>query len=168
MGSEVDRETEQGTVVDETVIGEEVEKSILCGDEGGDKENVQEAEVDDENDDDDDPVVDVRNRRRQPQTRHVLSDSEDDNDDEEDFVACRSRQTTVEMPPPLTSTRPPFRKGNSTISNWAQEVVDLTSSPEPPASFVLPPPARARTASFAASSRPTSSASNDAGAHLHL
>jgi hypothetical protein len=71
-----------------------------------------------------------------------------------------------EMPLPLVSARPPHRKGHSTISNWAQDVIDLTSSPEAPASFVLPPPSTTRPTSSDVSSRPTTSSTNDAGGFL--
>ena len=175
-------EAEVETVVDVgTVVDEEVEKSIICGEDervtdDGDKENTE--NVEDDEDEDDEPVVASRQRRRQPQARRrVVSDTEEEESEEEEY--CTSSQgkgstldvipeSAMTMPPPPTSMRSPHRKGHSMISNWAQEVVDLTSSPEPPASFELQPPTRIRTASFAASSRPTSSASNDADAMLHL
>lgn len=168
-------EVEQETVLDEGI--EEVEKSIMCGDEKGNEENIREVE-EEETDEDEEPVVAVRMRRLQRPARRMVSDTEEDEDENEQVaIKSRSRNTSAqeavpkpstEMPPPLTSLRLPFRKGHSTISNWAQEVIDLTSSPEPPASFVLPPPTRVRTASFAASCRPTSSASADVAAMLHL
>jgi hypothetical protein len=189
VGRKIGMKVESESVVDrETVVDEEeLEKSVFCGDEEGledevDKENVQdiqieEEEEDDDEDEDDEPVVASRQRRRQPQARRVVSDSEEEDSEEDEPVKSRQRiifsqeaapQPAMAMPPPLSSMRPPHRKGHSTISNWAQEVIDLTSSPEPPSSFELPPPARIRTASFAASSRPTSSASNDVDAMLHL
>ncbi|KAF2738325.1 hypothetical protein EJ04DRAFT_509730 [Polyplosphaeria fusca] len=68
-------------------------------------------------------------------------------------------------PPPNVASRPPFRKGHSMISNWAQDVIDLTESPEPPPSFDLP--TRMRSASLTGSaSRPTTSSSYDASAVL--
>jgi hypothetical protein len=173
---EVESVAEQATVEDEN----DMEKSIFCGDEEGpgesDKENTREVEEDDD-EEDNEPVVVTRQRWRQPQARRVISDDEEDDSEEEESAEVMQRNNSrqpvtlkpaMEMPPPLTSMRPPQRKGYSTVSNWAQEVVDLTSSPGPPASFVLAPPAQARTSSFAASSRPTSSASNDVDAMLHL
>jgi hypothetical protein len=72
-------------------------------------------------------------------------------------------EKTEGMPPPIISTRPRFRKGPSVISNWAQEVIDLTSSPEPPASFVI---GSTQPAIPSAASRPTTSSSNDGDAVL--
>lgn len=175
-GSEVGiwTEMDQETVIDET----EVEKSILCGDKEGvnaeDKENVRGNEENEE-EEEDEPVITIKNRRRLQQARRVLSDS--DEEDEEDDGSTKETSlkahaqkphanSATDMLPPLVSTRLPFRKGHSTISNWAAEVIDFTSSPEPPASFILPPPARVRTASFAGSARPASSASCDMGAIL--
>ncbi|KAF1956803.1 hypothetical protein CC80DRAFT_593498 [Byssothecium circinans] len=184
VGIEMDMSTmsmrEQDTVLDteeDTVEGEE--KSILC-DEGEDKENIGEEvmgrEDSDDEDEDEEPVVTVRRGQRGAQARRrIISSSEDEDSEEEEVVKLQlrtsSQKPVSEMPPPpppLSSLRPPFRKGHSQISNWAQEVIDLTDSPEPPSSFVLPPPIKARTASFAASSRPTTSGSNDAGAMLHF
>lgn len=162
---------------EETVMVAEdvdVETSIVCGDEEGgveeDKENAVPAEESEE-DVDEEPVVHTGVRRQQPRARPVLSDSgEDDDDDEfEDAESHHEQDPVIEppqspskmmQPPPLVSSRPPHQKGHSTISHWAQGVIDLTSSPELPESFVLPPPARARTASFAASSGASSRASN--------
>ncbi|KAF2704241.1 hypothetical protein K504DRAFT_538229 [Pleomassaria siparia CBS 279.74] len=134
-------------------------------------------EVDDDDDDEDeDPVVNTRRKRRPVRSRVVQSDSESEKGDSVYIVKSQSQQiplqsehTIVEQEPAvLVSTRPPFRKGHSTISNWAQEVIDLTNSPEPPASFAIPtlPPPRSRPAKSTTSSRPTSSASFDADAHL--
>ncbi|KAL5409748.1 hypothetical protein PMIN04_010911 [Paraphaeosphaeria minitans] len=163
--------------VEETVVdGNDVEQSILCGETDGpieeDKENARQAV--EESDADEEPVVAAKRRPEQPRgRRRVVSDSDSEEDEEwNDAVMSQRTQAPVpepawklptEMPPPpLVSNRPPFKKGHSTISNWAQDVIDLTSSPALPSSFALPPPARARTASFAASSRASSRASNRA------
>ncbi|KAF2444377.1 hypothetical protein P171DRAFT_464010 [Karstenula rhodostoma CBS 690.94] len=165
--------------VEETVVDEhDVEQSILCGDpdhaNDEDKENVRQVEGENDDDADEEPVVAARRRREQPRARRrVVSDSEQEEDEEyDDAVMSQHTQAPVPEPawklstdmppPPLVSNRPPFRKGHSTISNWAQDVIDLSSSPAPSSSFALPPPARARTASFAASSRTSSRASNRA------
>jgi len=236
---------EQETVMDIT----DVEKSLICGEEEDstdkDKENmgpnVEDSGVDE---DDEEPVVHTRNRRWQPRTRRIPSDSEDDEVMQKpmrDYGGqglnrnSQRQVRSIEMPPPLVSTRSPFRKGHSTTSTWAQgmvdiadsptsedldlpgppvlepnsrqrlqsssekrtqstttrpvvaksyggrEIIDLTSSPEPEEFDVplaspdldrqwteLPQTSmRMRTASFAASSRPTTAASDDVGAHLH-
>jgi hypothetical protein len=168
MGSQIDVESmmDVGSQMGaETVVDE---KSIFGG--GEDKENLAESE----DDDDDEPVV---QRRRVPRARQVVCSSAEESDEdqmvrsasEDSFANAFEEQPASQMPPPpLKSARPPHRKGHSTISNWAQEVIDLTSSPEPPETFDLPSPGRTRTTSFAASSRPTSAASNDADAMLHL
>lgn len=176
---------EQQTVVDE----DEVEKSILCEEEDtseGNKENVdihvddeaeEEEEEAEEDEDDDESVVNVMRRRQQPQSRRIVIDSDEESEHEVKSSRSKSQkapsrevshEVEIEMPPPLTSTRPPFRKGRSHISNWAQEVIDLTGSPEPPASFAMPPPVRMRSASMAASTHTATSESNDVDAILHL
>lgn len=151
---------------------EEAETSLLCGEEE-EQETEQEQEdvpmVEVSDDEDDDPVVHARQRRPQQQRRQVESDSDEESEDslpetevrKPSAKANRELQVATEEPQPLTSMRPPHRKGHSTISNWAQEVIDLTDSPEPPKSLVappLPPPSRMRSASFA--SRPQTSSSN--------
>lgn len=166
---------------DEVVAEEDVETSLWCGDEEATSQDKEESPVVEISDDDDeDPVVDVRRRRQRPQTRVVESESEY----EDEAVAPapttrkmsaasigqdgRKKEVPEPEPQPLTSMRPPHRKGHSTISNWAQEVIDLTNSPEAPSSFMappLPPPTRIRTASFA-SSRPQTSSSNGGQAML--
>lgn len=162
-------------------VDEEVQTSLWCGDEDDIAQTV-EAQMgesrESSDDEDDESIVDTRKRRLQPRNRPIISDSESDEDeDETEGPITSSRQPSFEVPErkqeqmpkeesqPIRSMPPPHRKGHSTISNWAQEVVDLTSSPEAPASFALPP-TRVRTASFAVSSRPTSSASNGALAIL--
>lgn len=162
--------------VEEAVVDEnDGEQSILCGDADGsneeDKENARQKGEESDEDADEEPVVAARRRREQPRgRRRVVSDSDSEEDDEyDDAVMSQHTQAPVPEPawkpstdmppPPLVSNRPPFRKGHSTISNWAQDVIDLTSSPAPLSAFALPPPARARTASFAASSRASSRAS---------
>jgi hypothetical protein len=163
--------------VGETVVDEnDVERSILCGDDDDpnevDKENAPQVDEESEDDADEEPVVAARRRPEQPRARRtVVSDSEEDEDVFDDAVMSQHTQAPIPEPtwkpsmdmppPPLASNRPPFRKGHSIISNWAQDVIDLTSSPVPSV-FGLPPPARARTASFAASSRASSRASNRA------
>jgi predicted SprT family Zn-dependent metalloprotease len=146
---------------------EEAETSLLCGDEDDvfqDKEAVPEVETSDE---EDDPVVHVRQRRQRLQTRRIASDSDDESEDAEPEVRKTSgasskeklQQTAVVEPQSLTSMRPPHRKGHSTISNWAQEVIDLSSSPDQTKPPTLPPPNRMRSASLA-SSRPQTSESH--------
>lgn len=175
------KRVEEGDV-DMDMGPDEVETSLWCGDEQdvapeqvqAQEQEVQERIESEEDDEDDEPVVFVKQRQRRVQNRVVQSDTEDEENDDEIEEAKRRahrpspesmideaiKEPAKEEPQPLVSMRPPFRKGHSTISNWAQGVIDLTDSPEPPASFILPPPIRARTASFAASSRPTSSDSN--------
>jgi predicted SprT family Zn-dependent metalloprotease len=147
---------------------EEPETSLLCGDE---EDVFQDAEADPEvesSDEDDDPVVHLRQRRQRPQTRRVDSDSDSDESDEAEPKVRKTsgasakeqlQQSAVVEMQPLTSMRPPHRKGHSTISNWAQEVIDLSSSPEEPKAPTLPPPNRMRSASLA-SSRPQTSESH--------
>ncbi|KAF2175547.1 hypothetical protein K469DRAFT_646867 [Zopfia rhizophila CBS 207.26] len=144
------------TALDEN---EEPDQSLWCGDEGdevnaeNEAEGIQqEQEEEEEEEEDEDPIVDVKNRRRQLQSQAIKADAQ------------------PEMPPPLTCMKLPHRKAHSMISNWAQEVIDLTSSPEPPASFVLPPPpplAKPEALVFT-SSRPTSSSSNNVHAILNF
>jgi predicted SprT family Zn-dependent metalloprotease len=171
----------------EVEADEEAETSLWCGDE--DAETQEEAvapvqEISDE--EDDEPVVNTRSKRRQVQNRRVVSDSEEEEEEDEEHEAEEEDESEMSDPQPvkhirqpsfkipdlkpvqlpvrepanLTSMRPPHRKGHSTISNWAQDVIDLTDSPEAPASFVLPLPTHARSSSLAASSRPTTSESN--------
>jgi hypothetical protein len=203
-------ETEVGTEVEtqfeETLNeDEELDQSLLCGDEEDveeavvldAEEDVQEVvseeqvepeieEEDDEDDeDDDDPVVAIRSPRKVLQRRIVESDTEEE-DEEPVVVKSRSRQTPLQAKvkaaelqlelAPLTSMRPPFRKGHSTISNWAQEVIDLTESLEPPVSYVVPVvplvPSRLPLAQpllpSVSTSPPTSSGSIDVDALLRL
>lgn len=176
-----DEEPEQQLEEDLGVEAEEEhETSLLCGDEILQQTEDSPADEESSETDEGEPVVTIKQRRRQQAVRRVVSDSDDDDESEEmdeekeqcipqplPPISLRQKETAVDQQAPtLTSMRPPHRKGKSTISNWAQEVVDLTSSPEPPASFILPPPTRTRTESFAASSRPTSSMSSGALAIL--
>ncbi|KAI4668707.1 uncharacterized protein J4E78_002535 [Alternaria triticimaculans] len=146
----------------------EAETSLWCGDEEAEtQEEVAEPVIEiSEDDEEDEPVVKSRTNQRQPRARRVVSDSEEDESELSAPQPTKQPPQPIfkipELKPPtdLTSMRPPHRKGHSTISNWAQEVVDLTDSPEAPESFVLPERTHARSSSFAASSRPTSSASN--------
>ncbi|KAF2641534.1 hypothetical protein P280DRAFT_469143 [Massarina eburnea CBS 473.64] len=188
MSIEDTTQVEQDTVMEEM----EVEKSILCdevegldiksgGDADADEENdggaVMEVEELEETDEDEEPVVNTKNRRKQPQARRRVvysssSSSSSDGEDEKEIIKSMPRKSlqkpsTDMPPPPLTSMRPPFRKVHSVISNWAQDVIDLTDSPEPPESFVLDPPIRARSASLVAS-RPSTATSGDLGAILHF
>ncbi|KZM22548.1 uncharacterized protein EKO05_0009544 [Ascochyta rabiei] len=148
----------------------EEETSILCGDEGDmaqeeeqqqvETNNVEEPTVEEcDSDDDEDIVLPVRSRQRRPQ-RCIESDLESEN---EGIAAADEvpKQPAAELEElePLVSMRPPHRKGHSTISNWAQEVVDLTDSPKAPDSFILPESTRARSSSFAVS-RPATSSSD--------
>lgn len=164
--------------VDESPVDEEeVDQSLWCGDEDepailekGDAGPDKEAEEDE----DEDPVVDVRNRRRNLPIRTLQPESDNDADKEnmEAVIDVQSQRQSLKAQPGdlgsqeeiLSPFKVPFRKGHSTISSWAQDVVDLTSSPEPPQSFILPPPTRP--SSFEASSRPTSSYSSDMAAVL--
>ncbi|KAF1920361.1 SprT-like family-domain-containing protein [Ampelomyces quisqualis] len=163
--------------VEEEVLGveaeEDVETSLWCGDEEvtpQEKEATSIQELSDE--EDDDPIVAVRHIGQRPNPRRIISDSEEDSEQELSEaqppklanIPKTSRPTQQEPAEedivPLTSLRPPHRKGHSTISNWAQEVIDLTSSPEPagaPAPPPLLPPTRVRSASFASCRPPTSS-----------
>ncbi|KAF2121928.1 SprT-like family-domain-containing protein, partial [Lophiotrema nucula] len=151
--------------VEETVLGEndEPDQSIWCGDEEtpATRKEQKIQILEDEEEDDEDPVVDVRSRRRQLQMQSV--EVKIVADLLPDMEQLREEKAKLEMPPPaLNSMKLPFRKGHSTISNCAQDAVDLTSSPDPPASFVIQD--RARSASLTHSSRPTSSSSFDAEA----
>jgi predicted SprT family Zn-dependent metalloprotease len=151
---------------------EDAETSLWCGDEEEDAvvEEKEETPVMEISDAEEDPVVDVRQRRQRVQTRREEEESESEDEFEDAMPEPEPGvpEPTADEPQPLRSIRPPHKKGHSTISNWAQEVIDLTSSPEAPTSFVLPslpPPTRIRTASFA-SSRPQTSSSN--GGHALL
>ena len=169
------REQEEREEVVEDEAEEEEETSLWCGEEEPETGEEAADPVEDisEEGEDDEPVVKSRNNQRQPRARRIVSDSEDDENElsaPQPIKQCQQPmfkipnlklvQTSTQPPAGLTSMRPPHRKGHSTISNWAQDVVDLTDSPEAPASFVLPERTHARSGSFAASSRPTSSASN--------
>lgn len=126
------------------------------------EEDVESESVDEDEDEDEDDIVDVRNRRTQTRRRIVESDSESE---EEDIPLSRFQNISlgkadseldsdshqVAEDPHTKSSQ----KANHSISNWAQEVVDLTSSPAGPSST------RMRTSSFASTTRPTSSYSVD-------
>ena len=155
---------------------DEAETSLWCGDEDAETpEEVAEPviEISDDDDEEEEPVMTAQRRGRQPQARRVVSDSEED----ESYTSSpravnhtrrpsfkipdlKPVKLSAQQPADLVSMRPPHRKGHSTISNWAQDVIDLADSPEPPSSFILAEPTHVRSSSFAASSRPTSSASN--------
>ncbi|KAF2466795.1 uncharacterized protein BDR25DRAFT_336347 [Lindgomyces ingoldianus] len=162
----------------ETVL----DQSLWCGDDEDaveqKKHKADAGEEDEDGYDDEEPVVDPRNRRRQLhaetiETKRGVEETVKDGDPE---VESRSRSsslkaktvglvTKTEMLPPLISMKLPFRKGHSLISNWAQEVIDLTSSPGAPPSCILPALSRSGSPSFSGS-RPTSSFSNDGAAIL--
>lgn len=170
-----------GIVIQEFGLEPEHATSILCGDHAGDAQEAQQQQLetkedayrtsdeqhtssDDQESDDEDVVLPVRaGQRRQQRCIDSSSESEygeemtgDSDDDDDDDDENRQDEATEE-PQPLLSMRPPHRKGHSTISDWAQEIVDLAHSPEAPDSHVLPEPARARSSSFAASRPATSS-----------
>lgn len=171
----------QGQVEEEESNGE-AETSLWCGDEEGPEvqEDNEPQEDEESSEEDEDPVQPSRSRRQQASKRRIVVESEEDESEDEtkELQASTSQppsETLQREPaearvneelPDLKPMRPPHRKGHSVVSNWAQDVVDLTSSSDAPSSFDLPPPTHMRTASFAASSRPTSSASNGAFAIL--
>jgi predicted SprT family Zn-dependent metalloprotease len=161
-------------VVVEDEADAEAETSLWCGDEEAEmQEEAAEPVIEISEEDEDEPVLRSRKNQQQPRARRIVPDSEED---ESELSApqptkqslqpvfkipdLKPVQMFTQHPADLTSMRPPHRKGHGTILNWAQEVVDLTDSPEAPASFVVPEHTHARSSSFAASSRPTSSASN--------
>jgi predicted SprT family Zn-dependent metalloprotease len=192
LGKEDVRESGRNVVREEDKVGdalreeveveveaeEDAETSLWCGDEeDGEDAAVEEKEetpvVETSEDEEEDPVVDARQRRQRAQTRRKESESESESESgsQDEFEDAMPElepempEPTEHEPQPLRSMRPPHKKGHSTISNWAQEVIDLTDSPEAPTSFVLPslpPPSRTRTSSFA-SSRPQTSSSNGGG-----
>lgn len=150
------------------VEAEPEQTSILCGEEEDVTKEVEEQQVEtndegpasEEQEDEEEDEVDlpVRSRQRRPQ-RLIESDSESEYADAD---ADEEKEHTEEQPgePSLMSMRPPHRKEHGTISNWAQEVIDLTESPpKAPGSFVLPDSTRVRSSSFAAS-RPATSSSD--------
>lgn len=149
------------------VEAEPEQTSLLCGDEKDVTKEVEEQQVEtndeappseeQEDEEEDQVVLPVRSRQRRPQ-RLIDSDSESEYADADAEGGHDHEDKQLEEP--LVSMRPPHRKGHSTISNWAQEVIDLTDSPpKAPGSFVLPDSTRARSSSFAAS-RPTTSSSD--------
>jgi predicted SprT family Zn-dependent metalloprotease len=164
------KEVERKEEVLEADADEEAETSLWCGDEEAETQEEAVAPVQEISDEEDDePVVDARSRRRQPQNRRVVSDSDEEESDMDapqpvnhfhhpsyKILDLKPVQPLAQEPANLTSMRPPHRKGHSTISNWAQEVIDLTDSPKAPASFVLPPSNQARSSSFASSRSTTS------------
>jgi predicted SprT family Zn-dependent metalloprotease len=80
----------------------------------------------------------------------------------------QQEDSTVDGSQYLQSMQLSHKKGDSAISSWAQDVINLTSLPDPPISFVLPrlpPSTRVRNVSFD-SSRPQTSSSN--GSHALL
>jgi hypothetical protein len=154
---EVEAEPEETSILceDEDDVAQEVEQQIGTIDI---QEPMSEEQEDEE---DDDIVVPVRSRQRRPQ-RLVESDSESEYAEAKSEEQLEQEQQQPEHPQPLVSMRPPHKKGHSTISSWAQEVIDLTDSPpKAPESFVLPETTRARSSSFAVS-RPATSSSDGA------
>ncbi|OAL46274.1 hypothetical protein IQ07DRAFT_547546 [Pyrenochaeta sp. DS3sAY3a] len=140
---------------------EDVETSLCCGDEeekaqaeaSTEEEKSTHAEFSSEDEDDEEPVVDIKQRRFKSRARRVISESDEDDTDFE------PGEDAFPLPERVSN-------GPRTISNWAHEVIDLTSSPMPSAPVDLSQPIRVRTASFAASTRPTTSSSHDALAIL--
>ena len=168
-----EQEGREETLKDETE--EEEETSLWCGDEEAATQDEAAEPVADisEEDEDDEPVVKSRKNQRQPRARRIVSDSEEDESElsapeplkqsQQPMFKIPDLKPVKMFPQPsadLNSMRPPNTNGHSSMSNWAQEVVDLTDSPEAPASSALPERTHVRSSSFAASSRPTSSASN--------
>lgn len=166
---------------------EDLELSTFCGEEGeGDTveiEQIIEEEVlvreeeeehinseTDGSDEDEDDIVDVRHRRTQTTRRRVVeSDSEPE---EEDDLAAQLQNIRLEnagsesdSQPEKATVLPPKKstpqKSNSSISNWAQEVVNLTDSPDVPLYPVLPSQTTSEHTSFTSTTRPTSSYSDD-------
>lgn len=158
--------------IEEVEAEPEEETSILCEDEEDVAQEAEEQQVEtnnleepasegqreEEETEEEDIVLPVRSRQRRPQ-KCIESDSEPDYEKEAAAEEQEQEEEQVEEPQPLVSMRPPHRKGHSTISNWAQEVIDLTDSPKAPDSFVLPESTRARSSSFAVS-RPATSSSD--------
>lgn len=167
---ETDRK-EAAVEVEEIELEPEEETSILCGDKEDVAQEAEEHQVEtndegpaseeQEDEEEDEVVLPVRSRQRRPQ-RLIESDSESEYADADAEEEQEREALQPEEPQPLVSMRPPHRKGHSTISNWAQEVIDLTESPpKAPESFVLPESTRARSSSFAVS-RPATSSSDGA------
>ncbi|CAN9098512.1 unnamed protein product [Alternaria alternata] len=144
---------------EETLKGEteeEEETSLWCGDE--------EAATQDEAAE---PVADLARKTKMmslfEEDESELSAPEPLKQSQQPMFKIPDLKPVKTSPQPsadLNSMRPPNTKDHSSMSNWAQEVVDLTDSPEAPATFALPERTHVRSSSFAASSRPTSSASN--------
>lgn len=172
-------EREEDTQMEE--VQEDVETSVWCGDAEDQEEKDPSPEAEPSDEEDDGPVVHIRQHRQRIPARRIVSDSDSDDSFEtprSEFAHSSAGRSDPQVLPKaikeepaqenhktLTSMRPPHRKGHSTISNWAQEVIDLTSSPELTNSFVppaLPEPTRMRSASFA-SSRPETSSSSHGG-----
>lgn len=162
-------------------VQEDVETSLWCEDAEEQEEKTSAPEDNASEEEDDHPVVHSRQRRQRIPARRLVSDSDSDdsfetphsefahssggNSDPQALPKVVKKEPESENLPPLTSMRPPHRKGHSTISNWAQEVIDLTDSPEPTNSFRTPAveeSTRIRSASFA-SSRPETSSSSHGG-----
>jgi hypothetical protein len=148
--------------LEETPLDEDenADQSLWCGDE--DEPAVQETDIvetgapipepqsQDEDGEDEDPVVQTTNRRRGLHVRAIQIDSDDEEEVMEEVARMdiqfqradprtepMRQETAIEIAP-LLASRPPHRKGKSTISNWAQEVIDLTSSPPPQAVMSSP------------------------------
>lgn len=163
---EIEAESEEETGL---LCGNEVDVAHEAGEQQIETKRIEEATSEEDNeppeDEDDDIILPVRSRQRRAQ-RCIESDSGSEYKGSEAVgEQHRAEDAQVEEPQLLVSMRPPHRKGHSTISNWAQEVIDLTDSPQAPESFVLPESTRARSSSFAIS-RPATSSSE--GAHPFL
>ena len=162
----------EDTAATQTFIDDrDVERSIICDDENEPmeeyKENATPVAEDTDSEMDEEPLINTRVYRQQRRARPVLSDSEDEYEDaigsphtQSPVIEPPQSPSKMMPPPPLISNRPQHQKAHTAISSWTQNVIDLTNSSIPPTAFVLPPPARARTASFAASSGASSRTSN--------
>lgn len=167
MGRKRAERTKEAVEIQE-LEAEPEQTSIFCGNEEDGTKEVEEQQVETneeaptakepEDKENDEIALPVRPRRRWPQ-RLIESDSESEYADADAEALHEDEEAQLEEPP-LVSMRSPHQKEHNAISNWAQEVIDLTDSrPKGPESFVLPDSNRARSSSFAAS-RPATSSSD--------
>lgn len=169
LSAQEGRKNNESISVEVTEIAPEPEDetSILCGDEEDvvreakeqqvELGKIEESSFEDDDDDDDEIALPTRPRQR-PLQRRVISDTESEYEEEaaakeEELVR---QQKESEEPGLLMSIRSPRCKKHSITSNWVQEVIDLTDSPEALESFILPASTRARSSSFAVSRSATS------------
>ncbi|KAF2660610.1 hypothetical protein K491DRAFT_37240 [Lophiostoma macrostomum CBS 122681] len=130
---------------------EDADQSLCCGDEEEPavqesglvepEAPIEELQSESEDEDDEDPIVQSTTRRRGMHARAIQIESDEEDEIPEEAAsmnihehrATLRTETVREEPaierPPVLASRPAHRKGKSTISNWAQEVIDLTSSP---------------------------------------